>query len=339
MNIEILSKNTNFYWGVLPEDELSLLNNSIDNLGFRDAIEKHKFSMRFDYALDPNRANSIKFLFPSKLPYKVLEIGCGYGSLTLELAKISNEVHAVDAVYQSLLFTKHRIINEKISNVKLFQSDIFETEDFLKSFNDGSYDLIVINGVLEWVGSGSKKGNPKDYQKQFLAECSKKLKENGLLFLSIENRYYPGWISRDPHSKLPFTAIAPRVIAHIISWLLTRKSYRTYIYGYRSLIKLMKESGLFLDSKFYVYHSYRRPTLLFQDNSNYARQLLKLIPSDLLSVKWRFFIKFGINYKLMDKFIPTFTHVYVKKQSLGFMLKNKYGFVDGNRLVLEEEHK
>ena len=335
MNIEVLSRNADFYWGVLPQMELNLLNTSIENHGFIDAIKNHKFSTRFDYALDSHRANSIKFLFPDKVPFKVLEIGCGYGSLTVELAKIAHEVHAIDAVYESLLFTKHRLNYEKISNVKLFQTEIFETPDFLESFKRESYDLIIINGVLEWVGSGSKKGNPKTYQKQFLKECCQKLKEGGLLFLAIENRFYPGWLKRDPHSKLPFTAIAPRIIANVISLLLSRKSYRTYIYGYRSLTKMMKGCGLFLNSKFYVYHSYRRPLILFQNNVVYARKLLELVPRNMLSSKWRFFLKFGINCKQMDRFIPTFTHIYIKGQNSRFILENKYAFVENDQLNFE----
>jgi SAM-dependent methyltransferase len=335
MNIEVLSQNADFYWGALSRMEMNLLNTSIENYGFIDGIKNHEFSEKFNYGLDINRSNSIKFLFSTKVPYKVLEIGCGYGNLTSELAKIADEVHAIDAVHESLLFTKHRLDYEKISNVKLFQTDIFETPNFLKNFDSGFYDLIVINGVLEWVGSGSKEGNPQNYQKQFLNECCQKLKEDGFLFLAIENRFYPGWIKRDPHSKLPFTAIAPRVIANIISLLLTRKSYRTYIYGFQSLTKMMKGCGLSLNSKFYVYHSYRSPLILFQNNVDYAREVLKLVPKNMLSRKWKSFIKLGINYRVIDMFIPTFTHIYTKNQDSTFILDHKYGLVEKGRLKLE----
>lgn len=335
MRIEILARNRKFYWGILPEIELTLLNKSIKSLGFKKAIKIHKFSGRFDYATDPNRSNSIKFLFPNKMPYKVLEIGCGYGNLTVELAKKFDRIDSVDAVYQSLLFTKYRLIDERISNVKLFQTDNFETIDFLDNFKNESYDLIVVNGVLEWIGSGVASGKPMDFQKQFLNTCYQKLSDDGLLFLAIENRYYPGWIKRDPHSKLPFTTIAPRKIANVISLLITSETYRTYIHGYRSLLRLMKKSGFFLSSKFYVYHSYRRPIILTQDNNIYTGELLDKLPSNLLTKKWKVFLRFGIKFHLIDKFIPTFTHIYGKKQNNYLVHKYKYAFMENSQLKFE----
>ena len=336
MKITILARNKNFYWGIVPEFELMALNESISKLGFNKAIETHKFSQRFDYATDQNRANSIKFLFPNKLPYRVLEIGCGYGNLTIELAKKFDHVDAVDAVYQSLLFTNNRLIHNKISNARLFQTDIFETQGFLDYFQNESYDLVIINGVLEWIGSGVKIGNPKDFQGQFLNVCYQKLKNDGLIYLAIENRNYPGWLKRDPHSKLPFTAFAPRKIASMISVIVSRKTYRTYIYSYRALTKLMKQSGFLLGIKIYVYHSYRSPKLLFQDNDSYAREILDVLPVDFLTTKWKNFLRFGFKYNLMDKFIPTFTHIYKKDKNTNIECKYKFAYVENNQLKLEK---
>jgi SAM-dependent methyltransferase len=339
VNIKILANSRNFYWGIIPELELAALNKSISKVGIKKAIKLHKFSQRFDYATDPNRANALKFLFPNKLPYRVLEIGCGYGNLTIQLAKTFDHIDAIDAVYQSLLFTKHRITDAKISNVKLFQTDSFETSDFLDSFKNNSYDLLVVNGVLEWVGSGGKKGSPNKYQSKFLQTCLQKLKDDGLLFLAIENRNYPGWIKRDPHSKLPLTSIAPRKIASLISLVASQKKYKTYIYSYRSLIKLMKKNGFFLNSKFYVFHSYRSPKIMFQNNEIFARELLEVLPEYSLTRKWRMFIRYGFRFSLIDKFIPTFIHIYQKSDRRQLVYKYKFAFVKGGKLVRKNGYK
>lgn len=338
MTINILTSSTRFYWGVLPEAELRDLNFSISKLGFIQATSEFNFSQRFDYATDLDRANLIKFLFPEKYAYRVLEIGCGYGNLTIELAKKFDSVDSVDAVYESLVFTQHRLEFEECSNVQLYQTNVFEDKEFLKHFEDNVYDLIVINGVLEWVGSGVKTGNPRMLQKQFLDLCNAKLNSSGLLFLAIENRYYPGWVRRDPHSKLPLTAIAPRKIANFISVLLSNRAYRTYIYGYRALIKMLRSSGFFLNSKVYVYHSYRRPILIFQNNSKFAKEFLSKNKNNKLSSKWKLFIRYGISLKLIDLLIPTFTHVYTKKSNSTFELKNKYAYtINGNFEIVSEE--
>ena len=324
--------DNDFYWGVLPKEELVLLNKSISKVGFEKAIDNHTFTERFDYALDPHRANSIKFLFPDKIPYKVLEIGCGYGSLTVELSKKFEYVDAIDAVYQSLIFTEHRLKYEGCLNVNLHQVGIFEDKNFLSSFKNEKYDLIIVNGVLEWVGSGISKGNPEKFQKQFLDTCNLKLKYDGFLYLAIENRFYPGYLKRDPHSKLPLTAIAPRSIANLISLVMTQKPYRTFIHGFHSLSKIMKKSGFILNTKFYVFHSYRSPTVLFHDNQDYARELLKEISPNFFSTKWRYFLKFGIKINLIDLFIPTFTHVYRKKSKSNLAFKYKFAFIQNGIL-------
>jgi SAM-dependent methyltransferase len=221
---------------------------------------------------------------------------------------------------------------ESCLNVNLHQVGIFEDKNFLSSFENEKYDLIIVNGVLEWVGSGISKGNPEKFQKQFLDTCNQKLKNDGLLYLAIENRFYPGWFKRDPHSKLPLTAIAPRSIANLISLVITRKPYRTFIHGFRSLSKIMKKSGFILNTKFYVFHSYRSPTVLFHDNQDYVRELLKEISPNFFSTKWRYFLKFGIKFNLIDLFIPTFTHVYGKKSKANLAIKYKFAFIQNGIL-------
>ena len=327
--------DTVLFWGVLHKEELISLNQYISKVGFEKAIGNHNFTSRFDYALDPHRANSIKFLFPDKIPYTVLEIGCGYGSLTVELSKKFDHVDAIDAVNQSLIFTEHRLNFEKCLNVKLHQTGVFEDKNFLSSFENDKYDLIIVNGVLEWVGSGLSEGDPVRFQKQFLAECNRKLKLNGLMYLAIENRFYPGWIRRDPHSKLPLTAIAPRSLANLISLIMTRNPYRTYIHGFRSLSKIMRISGFILNTKFYVYHSYRRPTVLFHDNHDFVKELLKEISPKFFTAKWKFFLKFAIKLNLIDLLIPTFTHVYGKQSKANLDFKYKFAFIKNSSLILK----
>ena len=145
-----------FYWGILSKEEQQLINFELgsNRTSINELKNRNFVSGRFDYALDQRRVAAIEFLKDDKSK-RVLEIGCGYGGITLALAKKFGSVVAIDATYELLEFTRLRLIGKKISNVELFHVSKFE--DQFEVAIQGKFDLIVINGVLEWVGSGTNK--------------------------------------------------------------------------------------------------------------------------------------------------------------------------------------
>jgi SAM-dependent methyltransferase len=108
-------------------------------------------------------------------------------------------------------------------------------------FSDCSFDLVILNGVLEWLGTSELDLAPNLVQEKCLKEIFRVLKPGGSLYIGVENRfaffYFFG--VKDPHSRTPFTTIMPRPIANLICLCLKRKPYRTYIYslsGYRMIL-------------------------------------------------------------------------------------------------------
>lgn len=70
----------------------------------------------------------------------VLDVGCGYGPIGLSLAKESQgrEVHMVDVNERALELAKENAANNKIGNVRIYQSSVYENVD-------GQYAVILSN--------------------------------------------------------------------------------------------------------------------------------------------------------------------------------------------------
>jgi malonyl-CoA O-methyltransferase len=74
----------------------------------------------------------------------ILEIGCGTGKNTVFFATIGNHVHAVDFSKGMIEKAKEKV---QARNVRFSMLDITQPWDF----EDGSFDLIVCNLVLEHI--------------------------------------------------------------------------------------------------------------------------------------------------------------------------------------------
>jgi len=169
----------------------------------------------------------------------VLDLGCQLGGISWAFSQTAR-VTAIDVVYD----WKRRVAWESILQRGDAEHLYFAQADGLAlPFADGVFDMVLINGVLEWVGSAETPQDPRDLQKQFLREVRRVLKVDGLFYLAVENRLFPGYVLRDPHSRIPLVGILPRRMANSIAKRFYLKPYRTFIYSYWGLERLVRESG------------------------------------------------------------------------------------------------
>ena len=125
-----------------------------------------------------------------------LEIGCGYGAVTQSIAREIGEVYAVDDVPERIEFTQERLRQEGIRNVHLYQASPAGLP-----FSDESFDLIVADGVLGWIGEWNRQDHPRNAQMKFLSRINRLLKKDGVLVMGIENRLGYGRYRAAAHRK------------------------------------------------------------------------------------------------------------------------------------------
>ena len=99
---------------------------------------------------------------------KVLDLGCGNGSMLDFFKKHSSQLYGVDISPINIYNCKQKYKN----------SDNFQTAniiDYLNKTTNNDFDLIIINGTLGYF--------PLNEQKYIINKCYNKLKKNGYMYL------------------------------------------------------------------------------------------------------------------------------------------------------------
>jgi SAM-dependent methyltransferase len=260
------------YWSNLDKEENRELISSLNDMSAPDAIRKYHPYL-YDVIFSPKRWGGLEFL-NIKGNESCVDFGCMWGALTIGLAHRCGHVIGIDQTSDSLRFLKKRVNEENLNNVDLICANLKTVELFNIKFDVG-----VVNGVLEWIpeegpielkayyGKHCSKDyskSPEEQQIAFLKKVHKNLNENGKIYLAIENRYdFKMFLGiNDPHSPLRFTSILPRTIASIISKIGLGRPYVNWLYSFKGIEKILKESG-YSDVKLYMcFPDYRFPEVI-----------------------------------------------------------------------------
>lgn len=311
------------YWGEVGQsDAASLASEALRN-GWREAVRAH-FAGNWDMLisiLDWQRTSWLP-LYPLRGDAVALDIGSGFGAITQALAHTAQKVYSVEAIPERIEFTRIRLEQEGVSNVQLLQSSALELP-----FADGMFDLIAVNGVLEWVGEWCTSKSPRSVQLDFLKSLHRLLKPDGLVVIGTENRFsYDAFRGSMDHSGLPYTSLVPRFLAtfclrrarrrHYRTTLNTRREYRTYTYSERGYKKLLDESS-FKGQFYWPYPGYNQPYRVTPLRNELVRdQLLEIssAPSLWLRRGWQRWAKSAAAYLgLFRLLVPDYLIVGTKK--------------------------
>jgi SAM-dependent methyltransferase len=143
-------------------------------------------------------------------------------------------------------------------------------------FPDGYFDLVVMIGVLEWVGDAYPHGDPARLQQQVLENVQAVLKPGGYLYLAMENRYGYNYFlgSRDEHTNLRFVTLLPRPLASLYSLVVRQRTYRTYTHSYGTLKALLRSAGFAKTDFYYPVPDYPSPQFMVPLSSSTPFQFL-----------------------------------------------------------------
>ena len=89
-----------------------------------------------------------RFLFPLSEKSAVLDFGCGLGGISLALAQRCGKVVSMDCSLKRLKFLHMRATQESIENI----FPVCGGDTLKLPFANEYFDLVVLNGVLEWLG-------------------------------------------------------------------------------------------------------------------------------------------------------------------------------------------
>lgn len=264
--IKIFNKKTNYY-GDLPEKEMKELLNQMDNTDWKKLVyDRFAESNPFLYYIitDSNRADW-QYLIPLNEDSLVLDIGVGWGTISFPISQRAKVV-ALDGTYDRLNFVKKRAVQEGNNNIiEFINANVLELP-----FQEKQFDLIILNGVLEWVGASVDDGDPYELQIKALENIFSLLKDGGSLYIGIENMYGYKYLlgAADDHTMLPDICYLDREKANEYSRKKLGRDYRTYTYDQRTHKEMLTTVGFKEIDFYYPYPDYKTMQCVMDLDSN-----------------------------------------------------------------------
>ena len=222
----------------MPREVLRRIIDEEDLLSACYRAFKQELGWKYDfYALDQNRgaAALLSALGPETV---ALDYGSGWGTVTRFAAQHARHLFSMDLTYESLRFC-HRTGPANITCLHGGDSGGLP-------FRDGVLDLVILNGVLEWIPQYRLEGPPRQVQVAFLREVKRVLKPGGQVLIAIENRfgldYFRG--RRDEHTGIRYITVLPRFLADRLSRRRRNEPYRALTHGRSGYRRLLADAGL-----------------------------------------------------------------------------------------------
>jgi SAM-dependent methyltransferase len=184
-----------------------------------------------------------------------LDVGSGSGVIAEGLATAFDRVVALERDARWCQFIERRLVQDGYRNVDVVCGDALNVP-----LERDRFDLVVVNGVLEWVAEGDRQGSPWEVQRAFLTRLRDSLRTDGTIGIAIENRFcLSHFFGLTPHGEPPYTVILPRRLADGISRRERGVPYRTWIYGPWGYLRLLRRCGFRDVTVRQVLPSYHRP--------------------------------------------------------------------------------
>jgi SAM-dependent methyltransferase len=188
---------------------------------------------------------------------RLLDLGCGYGGLSIYAAQEGATVTAVD-VNQPVLEVLARRLKEPgfrgAQRIRLLRAGATSLP-----FESGSFDQVITVGVIEWVPLASGRGDPREVQLQALREICRTLAPGGTYVLGAKNRWHPKYALREPQIRRPIVNHLPRRLASRFSRWIYRHDYRTYTHDLRDWEVLLEQAGFRSVQSFLPIFDYQFP--------------------------------------------------------------------------------
>jgi ubiquinone/menaquinone biosynthesis C-methylase UbiE len=318
--------DVDFYAGEVPQIEMRKLISNIDRIGYDESLVSFfaKFPYLRQYVTDTKRADWV-FHCLGRNTNMCLDIGSGLGNNSERMSHLFDKVFSVEAVVERIEFQKRRFKNAKLNNISIIRNNAYKLP-----FKNNTFDLVICNGVLEWIGMMNTAFTPYEAQLSFLEEMKRVLRSGGYIYIGIENRIgLQFFLGAKDHSGLRFTSLLPRYLANFVVKRLgnsggiygdktlnrrEERGYFTYTYSLKGYRSLFQKAGLETKS-FWAFPSYNGPYYTGRvDDKLSMKGLISLIKNTHPNFR-KMNIKFRVALYLLDKMpkeiVNAFTNSFI----------------------------
>lgn len=170
---------------------------------------------------------------------RVLDLGCGFGTLTLGLARRFGDVAGVDVLPLRLAVAAARARSLDVQNVRFVQAD-----GCVLPLKEKAFDLVVLNGVLEWAALAGGE-TAEIAQLRLLSEVQRILSGDGIVGVAIENRFaLETWsLTPDTHTRMLLVPLLPRWLARAVYRLRVGRRLPVQLHSQRGYRRLFHRAG------------------------------------------------------------------------------------------------
>lgn len=233
---------------------------------------------------------------------RVLDFGCGYGGVSLVLAKIFREVVSVDGSFERVSFLNIIRNQEGISNIfPVCHNDVVQLP-----FPDAHFDAIVLIGVFEYLPQSLPQDSTENAHQRCLLEFHRVLKVGGHLYIATKNRF--GWWyiqGQADHSGIRFAPVLPRGLANLFSLVLKGKPYRIINYSMPGYKRLLSKAGFGAVRFWWPIPDYQLPKSLVSIDENIGKEFDDAA-SEKFSVLKRVVIRIMIAFLICKYIVPCY---------------------------------
>lgn len=239
--IPVFSRSSEYYGEVPKDRKMNILERMKNGEHWRQVVWS-EFAESYAYLhhiITDETRNDFRFHLPVGVE-RVLDLGTGWGTMSCYFAQDCKEVYALDGTIDRCQFVKRRCLQDGIKNVYPVCASILQ-----HPFPDGTFDIVIMNGVLEWVAASVTEGDPRTLQLEALKSVRRMLKSNGVLYIGIENSHGFKYIvgANDDHTGIPHIVYLSRETASAKASKELKHSYRTYTYDMEGYRELLKDAG------------------------------------------------------------------------------------------------
>jgi len=273
--------------------------------GWRAALDNYAHPQQkrvVQLITDPRRSRSVEML-QSVGGGRVLDFGCGYGGVSLQLSKMFDQVFSLDGSINRLGFLNIVRTQERIGNI----TPICHNDPANLPFPENHFSAVVLIGVMEYLPGGFGEEPPTEVHKKCMAEFLRVLRPGGRILIETKNRF--GWqycLGGKDHNGLPFGPVLPVGVADFLLRKTRGVPYRIVNHsmgGYRNILSAAGFSNI---DFYWPIPGYQRP--------DYVLNLGRDLPAGLRTIKPNYYssgkamvLKSLAAANLLKYFVPHYT--------------------------------